>query len=344
VLKLQLRNQPDRYVMLTSGLLTLGTDETNDFVITAREVSDFHAEVTMENDRIFIVDLLRSSGTFVNEKRITGRHVLEPWQVIRLGGAELELNDPSIARTNDWAVEVQNPSGSVERYDLGPVTRIGRDAGCDIALDSGLLSRRHAEIRIETGHVQVIDLGSVNGTFLNGRRIEKALANSNDELFIEPYTFVLIGPPSDAATLESHSSDRTQIRNAGFSKSGGEQCADGEEDQASIDHDHTHLLDHKRSVACLVEQSHFLKEQAIRLDQRSYEIGRHSSNDIVLKDLSISKLHARMQVLKGEWTIEDLDSSNGLTVNGRAVSRTVINDGDVIELGIAVFTFELRRL
>jgi pSer/pThr/pTyr-binding forkhead associated (FHA) protein len=350
VLKLQLRNQPDRYVMLTSGLVTLGKDETNDFVIVARGVSDFHAEVTMENDQIFIVDLLSSSGTFVNDKRITGRHALRPWQVIRLGSAELELNDPSTARTNIWAVEVTHPSGSVERYDLEPVTSIGRDSDCDISLDSGLLSRRHAEVRIAKGHVDVFDLGSVNGTFLNGRQIDKAFAYPNDEIFIEPYTFLLIGPPIDPVMQESRSSERTQIRNAGTNesagtnKSAGKQRTEREEDESSIDHQHTRLLDHNRPIACLIEQTSFLNDKTVRLSQRSYEIGRHRSNDIVLRDLSISKFHARIELLHGEWVIEDCDSSNGLMVNGKIVHRAVINDGDTIELGHAAFTFELRPI
>jgi len=51
---------------------------------------------------------------------------------------------------------------------------IGRDDGCDLQLSgSGRVSRRHAEIRIEEGRWWLVDLDSANGTFLDGRRIER---------------------------------------------------------------------------------------------------------------------------------------------------------------------------
>ena len=50
---------------------------------------------------------------------------------------------------------------------------IGRDAGCDIPLADSLASRRHAEIRRHgEDDFRIRDLGSSNGTFVNGRRID----------------------------------------------------------------------------------------------------------------------------------------------------------------------------
>ncbi|MBV8347890.1 MAG: FHA domain-containing protein, partial [Mycolicibacterium sp.] len=48
-----------------------------------------------------------------------------------------------------------------------PVTSAGRHPGSDIFLDDVTASRRHAEFRTQNGQVSVVDLGSLNGTFVN---------------------------------------------------------------------------------------------------------------------------------------------------------------------------------
>ena len=53
----------------------------------------------------------------------------------------------------------------------GPVTVIGRGAEADVVVDDPGVSRRHAEIHTGTGRVRVVDLGSTNGTFVDGERV-----------------------------------------------------------------------------------------------------------------------------------------------------------------------------
>lgn len=50
--------------------------------------------------------------------------------------------------------------------------QLGRDAGCEIQVDASLASRRHAEVRFEEGAWWLHDLGSTNGTYVEGRRID----------------------------------------------------------------------------------------------------------------------------------------------------------------------------
>jgi hypothetical protein len=52
---------------------------------------------------------------------------------------------------------------------------IGRDAPCEVRIDDPCISRRHAEIRQEQGRWWVVDLGSRNGTRLDGRRVQREL-------------------------------------------------------------------------------------------------------------------------------------------------------------------------
>ena len=58
----------------------------------------------------------------------------------------------------------------------------GRSRECDIRLADANVSRRHAEVRREEGAYWIVDLGSTNGTELNGRRIERERLSDGDRI------------------------------------------------------------------------------------------------------------------------------------------------------------------
>ena len=59
---------------------------------------------------------------------------------------------------------------------------IGREPPSDVALDDSSLSRRHARLMLHEGAVVVEDLGSTNGTWISGKRIDRAIATTGDEI------------------------------------------------------------------------------------------------------------------------------------------------------------------
>ncbi len=71
---------------------------------------------------------------------------------------------------------------------------------------------------------------------------------------------------------------------------------------------------------------HLLQATAVR-------IGRGADNDIRLRNNSVSTNHATISRKGDGWQIVDLDSSNGVTVNGRPVAQSPLHASDVIELG-----------
>ena len=211
MLKLQFRDQPGKFVKLSQAALTLGRDESNDIVIDAPSVSDFHAEITADAQHISVVDLLSASGTFVNEHRINGRCQLKAWDVIRLGTVELEVIDPSERRPEDWALSIESDLLAGQFYPLGEKTVVGRDPACDLTIESRLLSRRHAELTIERDHLRVVDLGSANGTFINGQKVDEGIARPGDELRFDQERFVVLGPEKAGAAGGGHD-DQTMLR------------------------------------------------------------------------------------------------------------------------------------
>jgi S1-C subfamily serine protease len=62
---------------------------------------------------------------------------------------------------------------------------LGRVQGCDLVLRDERASRQHAELRAEPGGgLRIIDLGSANGTFVDGRRVQEALLAGGEELIV----------------------------------------------------------------------------------------------------------------------------------------------------------------
>jgi Protein of unknown function (DUF3662)/FHA domain len=66
-------------------------------------------------------------------------------------------------------------SGNRQRtYELNaPLTILGRGTDCDLRLVDPGVSRHHAELRVEDGEVVLVDLGSTNGTFVNGQPVRR---------------------------------------------------------------------------------------------------------------------------------------------------------------------------
>lgn len=70
-------------------------------------------------------------------------------------------------------------------------------------------------------------------------------------------------------------------------------------------------------------------------------IGRSRESDIVLADSNVSRQHARISTVRGGWAIEDLGSTNGVHINGRAVNgRQAVRNGDQLEIGTVSARFE----
>jgi chromosome segregation ATPase len=112
----------------------------------------------------------------------------------------------------------------------------------------------------------------------------------------------------------------------------------------------------QRSIRSATSGTHeAIRENAARLLVRSQDghevvhvlgrkttIGRTPDNDLQIDASFVSRHHAVLLVTGQQTVIEDLNSTNGVLVNGQRISREVLNDGDQVMIGKARFRFAVR--
>lgn len=76
-----------------------------------------------------------------------------------------------------------------------------------------------------------------------------------------------------------------------------------------------------------------LKTTSWKLQQGDYNIGRSSENRIILDDITVSRNHCILHILKDKATLIDLNSTNGLFVNGDLEEKAELNSGDRLQIG-----------
>lgn len=86
----------------------------------------------------------------------------------------------------------RGPGEGTEFHLAKPVITIGRSPDSDVFLDDVTVSRRHAELRRGAPGWSVRDAGSLNGTYVNRRRIEDRQLQPGDELQIGKFRFVFL--------------------------------------------------------------------------------------------------------------------------------------------------------
>ncbi len=78
----------------------------------------------------------------------------------------------------------------------------------------------------------------------------------------------------------------------------------------------------------------------VPLNKERVTVGRHPDNDISLNDKAVSGRHAVVITILQDSFLEDLDSTNGTTVNGKQVAKHPLSHGDVISIGRNTLKYE----
>jgi pSer/pThr/pTyr-binding forkhead associated (FHA) protein len=167
-------------------IVRIGREPDNDVAIDLPIVSGYHARVVWDESvsRAFIEDLRSSNGTAVNDiTNKISRSSISASDTIYFGSHAISAAvllrrlDPRLFPT----IAVQPGR-----------TLLGRGAGCDRFIDDPSLSTEHARLTCTAQEIFIDDLGSANGTFVNGERVSGRRAVSPGDLVgLGSYSFVL---------------------------------------------------------------------------------------------------------------------------------------------------------
>jgi pSer/pThr/pTyr-binding forkhead associated (FHA) protein len=242
---------------------------------------------------------------------------------------------------------------------------IGRKEGNTIRLTERNVSRRHARILRNNGEVQIEDLGSYNGIRVNNARIaERVSLRVSDQVQIGDYKLYLkaegVEQVDDARTMPIERVDSaapTDVHNAVAPAPTAPMPAQTPPPAVQMTGSPNRTLvaiadtdPQGRPVASpaqvaaltttmgygkLVVLSSNFAGKEFELSRPQMIIGRTDENDVVINHRSISRNHAKVvrEPETGRYTISDLQSSNGVRVNGQDYGKVELRRGDVIDLG-----------
>ena len=187
---------------LAAGELTIGRDGDRQLVLPSASVSRRHARVYIDGGQPCIVDEGSANGVIVDGVRITQPTVINA--ATRIDVAEFRLAVESMLATESMPRQprVTPVPGTVPSafppmrlvaeggpydgrvFELGASElAVGRAVDNDVVLDDPSLSRKHAKMyRRGVAELEIEDLGSSNGTFINGRKVGRGGVHAGDVL------------------------------------------------------------------------------------------------------------------------------------------------------------------
>jgi pSer/pThr/pTyr-binding forkhead associated (FHA) protein len=112
-------------------------------------------------------------------------------------GAQDAVSGAESVPTGSAVLVVKRGPTVGSRFLLGQtVTSAGRHPGCDVCLDDVTVSRRHAEFQLHGSEFHLIDVGSLNGTYVNREPIDSTLLAHGDEIQMGKFRLMFLTGPA----------------------------------------------------------------------------------------------------------------------------------------------------
>lgn len=211
-------------VDLIEGALVIGSSPTCEIMLDAAGVTSRHCELRTQGGRSEAGPLAIGAPTRLNGTVLTSYADLRGGDLLQIADVECRVvaterrkspriaqRPASVAFGDSTNVRMEAPtfvlrgvSGATfgKRFAIQGNMLVGRSNDCDICIPSEEISRHHVRLGLVPDGVMVEELGSANGTFINGRRmVGAALLKPGDELRIDVVRFLLIVPGKEAEHL-----------------------------------------------------------------------------------------------------------------------------------------------
>jgi pSer/pThr/pTyr-binding forkhead associated (FHA) protein/tetratricopeptide (TPR) repeat protein len=198
---------------------------------------------------------------------------------------------------------MSDPSGREQEHQIESEPKVfGRGEDSDVVLGSRSVTRHHMKIWEEDGAVLIEDLSEGRGLKLEGEEVSGTFELQPGEE-LEAGVFIFRVPSTHVDT-----------------------SVDGE-------------VFEEAPIPTLVGTKGPTKGLEIELQEGDNDVGRDPALYLVIDEPSISRLHARITVEQGQFSLVDMRSSNGTFVNKKKVDTATIASGDIVRFGNIEFRF-----
>ncbi|MDO8754511.1 MAG: FHA domain-containing protein, partial [Anaerolineales bacterium] len=354
---------------LTSEKTIIGRMEDCDIVLGENDVSRKHAQIQLIGEHCILMDLGSAKGTFLDGVPLPPRKAfpIAPGQSFKIAGFQFEVRTCQMGETAESGKivlhpEMDNAPGalpifSADKTMLGsfmfnapappPPARkyfltyshkeqpqesmdlpdgefvIGREPGCEIQIKSLGISRQHARLKVDGDRFWITDMKSTNGVIVNGQKIDadQPCPLKLDHPFIIHETTFMI---STQVAVEL--SDKGALSGLGtqFVSSQPEDIAA----LSAVQKDATRLS--------ILADVRFLDLSG----KERVTIGRSEKNIVQFDHPAISRYHAVLERMGKRFRILDLQSANGVYVNGALIKgESWLKPGDRVKIGPYSFIF-----
>jgi len=321
-----------------SGTVTIGKHLDNDVVVAGEDVRDFHARIEV-HARGLRVTPIDGATVHVEEAPVEEPVGVMPDDEIVLGQHRLRVIVAGPRLRGRWAL---HEPGSAEGIPIGAELLVGRADECGLRILEGHISRRHALLAVRADSAWIKDLGSANGSFVNGERLRGACRLFHgDDIAFDVVRYQLIGDAPDLTPIRPIGDEPDQLAALGAARQPEATVARATLQVAIADPAMRSASATSALVRgpTLVGRSAPFVDRLFPLDFGRHSLGRASDRDIVLAEPSVSNHHAEIEVKADGTYLVNLLSTNGTRVNGQEIHTRKLVNGDEVQLGRVTLTY-----
>lgn len=216
-MKLLFPNGEHGPVEIKDGVTRVGSGAGADIAIVAPGVASLHCEILSEGAATTLRVSDPANVVVANGKQVHGEIPLKPGDLVlfgRVGARVVATAPPAPAPAPVRKQEVRDDPGqtrvrmALPRFALRGVSgstfgktfplfgtmTVGRAPDCGISIPAEEISRQHAKLQVMPDGIAVEDLGSANGTFIAGKRVQHGTLHPGEELRLDTVRFLLVAP------------------------------------------------------------------------------------------------------------------------------------------------------
>jgi pSer/pThr/pTyr-binding forkhead associated (FHA) protein len=201
---------------------------------------------------------------------------------------------------------------------------IGRTADNDIVLDNKAVSRKHALIEFDDNSALVIDNESLNGVFVNNRKVTEEVLKDNDQVTIGK--FDLIYHRDAPKEIELAELDGTMVLKTRRQRELLEKDKEAREATTAA------------GGSVLLGEANTTGKQFV-LNKPVITFGKARFVNIPVKGFLVSRIQAKIIKDKDDFLVVNLGRKGKTKVNGETVHRCRLKNDDLVEVGRSVFRF-----